>query len=239
MKPVYLTSVNRCIISHAAYSNEITFQHFNESFWREKKAIIATLQGRGTTWVINWHHECYVLRHYYRGGYIANILRDRYFYLNLTRSQPWQEWHLLQQLWSAGLPVPEPIAAHVQWSNFFYTADLITKKIPHSRSLTHFLKTQALTTEIATKIAKTIKELHDYGIYHGDLNASNILIDDKMKIWLIDFTNSRQKKMNDSQRQANLARLKKSLNKLLRKDANYYYQQYDWKLIEDGYHSIT
>jgi 3-deoxy-D-manno-octulosonic acid kinase len=57
--------------------------------------------------------------------------------------------------------------------------------------------------------------LHDANVYHADLNAHNILVDDTQKIWLIDFDKSTRRTMTRALREQSLERLGRSLQKLL------------------------
>ena len=59
----------------------------------------------------------------------------------------------------------------------------------------------------------TIAEFHNHGIYHADLNAGNILISEKL-VYLIDFDHSKQCHPRKMWQNANMKRLKRSIDKL-------------------------
>lgn len=66
-------------------------------------------------------------------------------------------------------------------------------------------------------------------MWHADLNAWNILLDAHADVWLIDFDRGRLRPPAVSWQQANLARLRRSLEKLGMFDAR------DWERLRRAY----
>ena len=155
-----------------------------------------------------------VLRHYRRGGMLGALLHDRYLYTGLARSRAFAEWRLLARLHGLGLPVPAPIAARVQRQGLCYRADLITLRIEGSASLAQRLSEAHATTVDWRAIGACVRRFHDAGVFHADLNARNILIDEAGQVSLIDFDKGRVRPTGAWQ-QANLDRLLRSLRKLV------------------------
>ena len=63
-------------------------------------------------------------------------------------------------------------------------------------------------------VAEVIARMHGLGVWHADLNAYNILLDAQGKAWLIDFDRGRQGGISARACAANLARLRRSLQKV-------------------------
>ena len=82
------------------------------------------------------------------------------------------------ELRAAGLPVPNPVAAHVHRTGPIYTADIITTYLPDTRKLSAFIAegTRARPT-VGGKIGGMFRAVHDHGVDHPDLTAHNILLD--------------------------------------------------------------
>lgn len=213
---------------------ELSDDIFSAEYWQHKNALTGQAQGRGTTYFFKHHGQQFVLRHYKRGGMVGKLLNDQYFYTGLVKTRAWQELHLLQHLNELGLPVPKPAAARVCKNSIYYTADIITAKIPNAQDC-HMLLTQgSLSQNTWKEIGKAIALLHHFQVYHHDLNIHNIMIDDKQKIWLIDFDKCGIKK-GEHWKADNLSRLKRSLVKESEKQPNYHYQPTDWQSLIDGY----
>ena len=98
-------------------------------------AIEGSARGRGTTWFVRSGDSSFVLRHYRRGGLMAKISKDRYWWRGESETRSFAEWYLTYHLHRAGLPVPTPIAARYRREGMFYRADLITQRIENSESL--------------------------------------------------------------------------------------------------------
>lgn len=47
--------------------------------------------------------------------------------------------------------------------------------------------------ELAERVAKAIVQMHQFGVWHADLNAFNIMVDDTGKVWLLDFDKSERR----------------------------------------------
>jgi 3-deoxy-D-manno-octulosonic acid kinase len=220
----YFNHRKHSCLSLNEYAQEITLDWFNIDYWHKQNAVKSIHGGRGHTHQICWQDQDFILRHYYRGGLMAKIFNDYYFYNGLQRSRVWREWHILNELYQQHLPVPQPIAGHVVKRNScFYSADLITKKIPNSDPLSYLLTRQPIAKELWQKIAATIHLLHDHDVYHADLNAHNILIDDAENVWIIDFDRARRQVMSNTARQTNFARLQRSLQKLKKNLPEFYW----------------
>lgn len=191
--------------------------------------------GRGTTHFIELNGTPCVLRHYRRGGMVAKLLGDRYIRATLPESRAWCEWHLLADLVSRGLPVPTPVAAQVVTSGPFYRADLITRRLQNTRSLTEVLQTGALNEKQWQAIGHCIQRFHHAGVYHSDLNAHNILLDENDAVWVIDFDKGEIRKPENEWQHANLSRLRRSLDKLAGQYDPFYFQEADWQQLVTGW----
>ncbi len=192
--------------------------------------------GRGTTWFFQYRQQNLVLRHYRRGGFIAKLLRDYYVYTGLSLTRAYREWHLLDDLAQKGLPVPQPYAFHIYKHKLFYQADIITREINNSMPLSQRLQQQALAPQLWQSIGKTITEFHAHDIYHADLNAHNILLDENDKVWLIDFDRGCFKPMTAARRNKNLNRLLRSLEKLSVQYRNFNFSENDISALKKGFY---
>jgi 3-deoxy-D-manno-octulosonic acid kinase len=203
---------------------------FNPNYWREKHKITGHATGRGTTWFVDLEHLEGALRHYRRGGMLGKLVQDSYFFSGWESTRSFQEFQLLNIMKDAGLHVPRPIAARAVKRGPFYTADLLSEKIPKSRDLVSILQEAPLPAEIYQKIGREIRKMHDLQVNHTDLNIHNILIDDDDKVWLIDFDKCYQQP-GDEWKTSNLARLKRSFEKELHR-RNIHWSQKDWSHLE-------
>jgi 3-deoxy-D-manno-octulosonic acid kinase len=176
-----------------------------------------------------------VLKHYYRGGIVSALIKDRYFGFNIEKTRSFREWYLLKKMRSLDLPVPNAVAARVKKGLFFYQADLITQKIENTKTLSDVLSEEDLNSEQWGRIGACIKLFHQKNIYHADLNARNILLDQEGEVYLIDFDNSSIRKDGASWKMSNLTRLKRSLNKFKKNERNFYFDEQSWSDLVRGY----
>jgi len=204
--------------------------------------------GRGQAWFIEVGGLSAVLRAYQRGGLVSKFIRQSYIGISAEQSRAFKEWRLLQWMFAEGLPVPRPIAASLcRWPVSFsplYRAHILLQRIPNTRTLDHILSQHDLENTIWQFIGHTICRFHKAAIYHADLNANNILLDDMQKVFLIDFDKSKivnASDSNDSQhvisqwKQDNLARLKRSLIKQQGLYKTYHFSEQNWQALISGY----
>ena len=189
---------------------------FDPNFWQARNEIAAVTAGRGSAWFVGPAPHRWVLRHYRRGGFIANISRDRYFWAGEDRVRAFAEWRLLDYLRHRNLQVPKPVAAFYRRSGLTYRCDLITLRIPRARPLSAMLAAGAAVAAGAQidwrGVGQAIARLHRLGVDHADLNAHNILIGDG-GVSIIDFDRGRLR-VPGKWAAGNLARLHRSLTKL-------------------------
>ncbi|MCW9023522.1 MAG: 3-deoxy-D-manno-octulosonic acid kinase [Gammaproteobacteria bacterium] len=208
---------------------------FDSQSWADRNAIIGFAEGRGTTFFVQYEGVELVLRHYQRGGLIAKYSKDKYVWLGLDATRAWREWLLLAALREKGLPVPVPVACQVKRQGLFYTNDIMTLRIPLARTLADILGQKQLEEEHWSELGSIIQAFHEQGVYHADLNANNILLDEQGQFHLIDFDRGCFKRPSSSWQQANLARLKRSLDKIKANSDVFYSTEEDWKSLLQGY----
>lgn len=208
---------------------------FKSKVWAQRSAIVGFAEGRGTTFFIQHQGRDFVLRHYQRGGLVAKISEDQYLWTGLRFTRPWQEWTLLEKMQEKGLPVPVPAAIKVKRKGIFYTADLMMHRIPHSRTLSNALMTEKLSEGYWIAIGSVIRRFHEEGIYHADLNANNILLDDGGRCYLIDFDRCGIRKPKIKWQKENLLRLKRSLSKISQHANVFYFSEKNWRTLLRGY----
>jgi 3-deoxy-D-manno-octulosonic acid kinase len=181
------------------------------------------------------HNITMVLKHYYRGGAISALVKDRYLGFNIENTRSFREWYLLKKMRSFDLPVPNAVAARVSKGVFFYQADLITQELENTKTLSDILSEGRVNSEQWKSIGACIKLFHQNNIYHADLNARNILLDQEGEVYLIDFDNSFIRTGGSSWKMSNLIRLKRSLNKFKRNESTFYFEELDWSNLVQGY----
>ncbi|MBT0586754.1 3-deoxy-D-manno-octulosonic acid kinase [Alteromonas oceanisediminis] len=196
--------------------------------------ITGSATGRGTTWFLAVNNTQLVLRHYQRGGLISRLSRDTFMLFSMPMTRPVRELRLLAQLQDWHLPAPQPIAGRVIRNGLVWRGDLLTVKIPGASDVHSLLLSRSLSIMEWRHIGATIRRFHNRQVFHHDLNIHNIMLDDEGQAWLIDFDKCG---VRNGQRwkKANLARLKRSLDKESVCNPNYHFTSDNWQAILDGY----
>ena len=188
----------------------------------ELQAKPVTQGGRNAAWFVSVEGEPAVLRHYKRGGLIAKWVKDSYFWLGAERTRSWSEFMVLLHLYNAGVQVPKPIAAWQQRQFWRYKAAILIARIPRALPIAHQLEKTS-----AKAVAFAVKQMHDAGVWHADLNVFNILQGEQGRIYLIDFDRARRLNVVDSKhRQNNVLRLRRSLIKVQGTQGQQWYEQF-------------
>jgi len=174
-----------------------------------ERATPVTRGGRQAAWFVEGDFGAGVLRHYRRGGLVARISRDAYVWRGAEATRSFAEFRIMTRLHASGLRVPQPLAAAYWRHGPFYRAALLTQRIPGARPLADLLERAPLP-----QVAEAICAMHRAGVWHADLNAYNILVDDAGCVWLIDFDRATSGRLDRAGREANLQRLARSLRKV-------------------------
>jgi 3-deoxy-D-manno-octulosonic acid kinase len=182
---------------------------FDPNFWVARDELAAVSGGRGSAWFVGPAPHPWVLRHYRRGGFVAQMSADRYVWAGEDRVRAFVEWRLLAYLTQRNLNVPKPVAAFYRRAGLTYRCDLITQRIGRAESLGAALASGARVAW--REIGLAIAQLHRLGVDHADLNAHNILIGDNISI--IDFDRGRLRAPG-AWAARNLERLQRSLRKI-------------------------
>ncbi|MBN8726790.1 MAG: 3-deoxy-D-manno-octulosonic acid kinase [Xanthomonadales bacterium] len=187
---------------------------FEPAHWTALGRSAEAPGGRGGVAVVETPLGACVLRHYRRGGLMARLSRDRYLWTGLARTRAMREFELLAELSNQGLPVPVPVAARIVRDGARYRGDLLTRRIDGSQTLAALLDAGRADAAVAKRIGAMLARFHAARVWHADLNAHNILVDAAGDTWLIDFDRGRKREPRLAWQQANLARLRRSLEKL-------------------------
>mgnify|MGYP000600766025 CR=1 FL=1 len=222
---------------------QFSSEMLDSSYWQEQNAITGSAQGRGTTWFVQYcesnnnQEKHWVLRHYYRGGLIGKLINDSYFFTSQKNTRAAKEFTLLALMQELTLPAPKPIAYRVTRHGLFYRADLLSSRVENAQDLVAILTKQWITDDLWFAIGETIKRFHQQGIYHHDLNAHNILIDNNNKPWLIDFDQGELRTIQQGWQQSNIQRLLRSFRKEKDKLSNFNWSESNWQTLLGGYNS--
>lgn len=175
------------------------------------------LTGRGAAYVLEEGDARWVVRHYRRGGRLANLLVDRY--LRGGRPRPWRELAASEKARARGVRTPRIVAAVIHPHGAFYRADLATEYVPDSVDLFEATlgpsRFDAPARVAAWRAAGALlREAWQAGVTHPDLNLRNVLVTAD-GAWLIDFDRARvARTVGARARQRMLERLHRSRRKL-------------------------
>jgi 3-deoxy-D-manno-octulosonic acid kinase len=187
---------------------------FAADYWRERGLIVGEAPGRGSSLFLQaTPTEQWVLRPYRRGGMAAKLSEKRYLWTGAERTRAFRELRLTAALYEQGLPVPRPVASCVTCYGLTYEATLITVRIVGAKAFAELLINDLVDEALLQRIGRMIREFHQAGLDHVDLNARNILVDEQGQPWLIDFDRCRLRAPGNWEVK-NLQRLARSLEKL-------------------------
>jgi len=175
-----------------------------------------------------------VLRHYRRGGLLGKVVRNSYVFAGEDLTRSFKEWRLLDKLATNNMNVPRPAAARFCRHGTFYTADLITVRIPDVISLSQYIATKDRGEAFWRSVGQAIWTFHEAGVYHADMNAYNVQVDKDGDIWMLDFDKGALKSPGPWQ-QETLGRLHRSLVKVLGLDPKLHFRAANWEELLEGY----
>ena len=159
--------------------------------------------------------EALVLKQVFHGGLYGRLNRDRF----IGPGRVLDEVALVQEARDRGVSTPE--VAFAAWSHdrpcrLF----LATVRVPASRSVAEILQGIGLGSDRRRALrsaARAVREMHDAGLVHGDLNLRNLMVAETESYpegFVIDLDRSWfPTEVKENHRAANLARLLRSLEK--------------------------
>jgi 3-deoxy-D-manno-octulosonic acid kinase len=148
-----------------------------------------------------------VLRHYRRGGLVARFVSDAFLGNRMLA-----EFRIHRALFLQGFPVPEPLGVAWARRGALYRGAIATRSL-EAITLLDYLNGGAASPQILALCGQRIREMHDLGVWHADLQVKNIMTDGA-QIWLLDFDDARMEKpLSGLARARNLLRLRRSLEK--------------------------
>jgi len=187
---------------------------FRPGYWPDLAVGSAHSLGRGGTRFVSAPCGDAVLKMYLRGGQMARWNRDLYFFTGLERSRSFREFRLLAWMHEHKLPVPAPVAALVETHGLAYRGALISMLLAETSSFAEHIQAGQQDRQLWQSVGRCIRRFHDAGVMHADLNVNNILVADDGQVFLVDFDKSSRRKAANNWKQANMDRLKRSLEKL-------------------------
>jgi len=227
---------NGAILYDKAIINQISDERFTPEGWLHAETLTGSLRssGRGNTMFVGNVPRQFVLRHYRRGGLLGKLVRDTYVFSGEDLTRSFMEWRLLDKLAANNMNVPRPAAARFCRHGTFYTADLITVRIPDVVSLSQYIAAEDRDEAFWQSVGAAIWKFHEAGVYHADMNAYNVQVDKDGDIWMLDFDKGALKSPGPWQ-QETLSRLHRSLRKVLDLDPRLHFRAANWEQLLQGY----
>jgi 3-deoxy-D-manno-octulosonic acid kinase len=174
--------------------------------------------GRGGAWRLTLPGGLRaVLRCYLRGGALARVVRETY--LGFV-ARPFRELVVTAEARRRGVAAPEVLAARVA-GRLAYRGAIVTAEVPGAVTLLEALHEAggaARRRVLAAGAGRVVATMHRAGIWHADLNLTNLLAPaaDAGELTIVDFDRARLARgpLAPRARRGNLARLARSLRKL-------------------------
>lgn len=153
-----------------------------------------------------------ILREYQRGGIVRRLLRE-----GTLTNRPLHEWNVLNWLFNAGFPVPDPLGVVWRKRGLLYTGAIATQFL-ESTNLVKYLKSpDGPREDVLREVGTRINRMHELCVFHADLHAGNILVTSNptngSNVCFVDFDNARISSVSKFDRARNLLRLRRSFLK--------------------------
>ncbi len=231
----HVAKIGRSVIVYDdAIVSQISEDLFEPANWPDAGTVPGYSGGRGATLLIDHEGDNWVLRHYHRGGVVGQFLTDQFLWLGPGRSRPCIEWDLLAELQKRQLPAPVPVAARYVRHGLYYTADLITRRLPDVVPLSRRMEAGPLAQDIWHAVGHCVSLFHRSNVYHADLSAHNLQISGDDRIWLLDFDRGRIMRGGGKWQQDNLNRLRRSFRKISQ-DGRITFSDQEWRWLIEAY----
>lgn len=220
--------------------NEISEERFTPAGWLHAEPVGGSLRasGRGKTMYVGNVPRQFVLRHYLRGGMIGKVVRDAFLFTGESKTRPFAEWRMLAKMANSGLRVPRPAAARYCRHGPFYSADIITVRIPNVVPLSEYIASKPAAEDFWQSLGAAVQGFHANGVYHADMNAYNLQIDTDGELWMLDFDRGKLLSPGPWQ-QKTLSRLHRSLQKIVTLDPKLCFRAENWEQILEGYFNAS
>lgn len=229
---------SHCVLYDADAMAQPRAELFDPGYWYGAGRVEGSAMGRSgraVTFVRGGaNDEVWALRHYRRGGWAGRVIEDSYLWLGLDAARPFREFRLTAELHAKGLPVPKPVAAHVERSGPIYRGDLITQRIDGAEPLADLLLAEPMPPLQWIVLGRVLRRFHQAGVRHDDINARNILRDARGSFHMIDFDKAELLPSGGWQAQ-NFARFRRSLDKFKAADSRFHFEAVDWQALRTGY----
>lgn len=205
---------------------------FTPGHWEEQGLVTAIQPGRGTALTVKTPVGSCVLRQYLRGGVVARFIKSKYVFTGYENSRPFSEFRVLARCAKLELPSPRPIAAFCERHLLSSSGAILTREIEDVQPLERVA--DSIGDAEWHSVGVTIRQFHDQGLVHADLNVRNILMQDSGKVFLVDFDRAYFRPGARGAFGRNLQRLHRSMVKSKSQHVKGFNEQ-AWKQLLNGY----
>jgi 3-deoxy-D-manno-octulosonic acid kinase len=130
-----------------------------------------------------------VVKHYRRGGWVARVNQKYYLRTGKTRCQA--EYEQMARAGRLGVNVPAPVTFAFK-GRFLYQGWLITREIANQQTLARLsLLAPGRLPAVMASLRRQVSKLVADGLWHVDLHPGNVLVDDRGRVFLVDFDKTR------------------------------------------------
>jgi len=179
---------------------------------RESDAV-----GRRALGELSTESEVYLVRCFSHGGLLRWLTGARY----RDPRRPFEELILSHSLSQAGIRTPRVVAARAQKVGPWWELALVTERVEGTTDLGRWIaelrrgeRTRLGLDRVLHAAGELVRELHDVGFLHADLQPNNLLIEEPLRaerapgLWVVDLDRSEHaESLSPSARLTNLARL--------------------------------
>lgn len=235
MREMHTETETGAIVFDADLVPEFPDRFFHAEYWAERGRLEGQASGRGVVHFVSSEYGGWALRHYRRGGMMARLLKDQYWFSGQYRTRSFREWRLLAALRDLRLPVPAPVAARFTRRGPVYRADLITQRLEQARPFAQvLLEENTALDQVCQEIGACIRQFHDARVNHADLNVHNIMVTPQ-QLFLLDFDKGRIEASPGAWQERNLSRLHRSMLKVSERKLPPARREEVWRAVEKGY----
>lgn len=196
--------------SGSGYAIEEHFEALRALLLTREGCVPVPGAGRGGLHRFHYPGGDAFLRVYRRGGAVRHLVSESY----LLDNRALAEFRVHHAVQAAGLPVPPLLGAIWHRKGPIYRGAIATQALEGSDLLALCRSAAPPAPEVFIACGQLIRRMHDFGLIHADLNASNLFITPTGP-FLLDLDRARilGQSLAPAIRRRNLERLRRSFQK--------------------------